>query len=196
MARIPLIAALGAAALTFSLNAFAEDSPRPAGGNPAKAKADDPNRPKPEGQAGGSPRPFRLGPKQKQEATKAGPEVENVYKALEALTPEQQKKFKENFIRWMNLTPDEKRLMRERDENRKRHMAEETQAAIAQSGLTLEGPQRSKFVKRYAEERRKIEEKLKKETEERRKPMVAEVINQLRTEFATPTAVAATPAAK
>ena len=186
MARTELIAALAAVAL--SLPAFADATPKPA--------ADTPSRPRPEGQAANSPRPFKLGPKQKQEASKAGPEVENVYKALEALTPEQQKKFKENFIRWMNLTPDEKRVMREREETRKKKMAEETQAAIAQTGLTLEGPQRSRFVKRYAEERRKIEEKLRQETEERRKPMVAEVISQLRTEFSTPTAVAATPPAK
>jgi hypothetical protein len=194
MARTQLIAALGALAL--SLAAVADEAPRTGPNNTPRPKADDPNRPKPEAQVGVSPRPFRLGPKQKQEATKAGPEVENVYKALEALTPEQQKKFKENFIRWMNLTPDEKRLMREREETRKKKMAEETQAAIAQTGLTLEGPQRSKFVKRYAEERRKIEEKLRQETEARRKPMVAEVINQLRTEFSTQSAVAATPPAK
>jgi hypothetical protein len=162
---------------------------------PPAVKGDEAARPKAEAAAGGgaSPRPFKLGPKAKQQATKAGPEVENVYRALEALTPEQQKNFKENFIRWINLSPDQKRAMREREENRKRKMVEETQAALQETGLTLDPAQRAKFSKRYAEERRKIEEKLRKESEEKRKPLVAAVITQLRSEFAGSTAVAATP---
>ena len=35
------------------------------------------------------------------------PEFENVRRALDALTPEQRKRFQENFWRWANLSPDE-----------------------------------------------------------------------------------------
>ena len=41
------------------------------------------------------------------------PEFENVLKALEALSPEQRKRFRENFLRWSNLPPNEKRALRE-----------------------------------------------------------------------------------
>jgi hypothetical protein len=186
MARNQLIG--GLCLLVFSSCAALAQGDKPKGPKDEAGKA------KPEGQAGASPRPFKLGPKQKQEATKAGPEVENVYKALEALTPEQQRMFKDNFVRWINLSPDQKRTMREREENRKKRMVEETQEAIAATGLTLDGPQRAKFTKRYAEERRKIEEKLRKESEDKRKPLVADVIAQLKTEFSSSTQVAATPA--
>jgi hypothetical protein len=140
-----------------------------------------------------TPRPYRLGPKAKQKASEGGPEVENVRKALEALTPEQRLKFKDNFIRWINLSPDEKRNLREREESRKKRMVEETETAIRESGLTLDPGQRAKFAKRYAEERRKIEERLRQEVEEKRRPLVAKTIEQLRAEFAASAAVAATP---
>ena len=139
-----------------------------------------------------SPHPNRA--KAKEQASPAGPEVENVRKALEALTPEQRLNFRDNFIRWMNLSPDEKRTLREREEGRKKRIAEETEAAIRESGLTLDPAQRAKFAKRYAEERRRIEEKLRKEMENQRKPLLQDLIAQLRVEFSGTAPVAATPA--
>src|SRR6202044_2365403 len=50
------------------------------------------------------------------------PEFENVRKTLETLTPEQRKRFRENFIRWMNLSPEEKKILREREEMRREVM--------------------------------------------------------------------------
>src|SRR5882757_8891612 len=52
------------------------------------------------------------------------PEFENVRKALDALTPEQRKRFQENFWRWANLPPDEKKALRDREELRKKFMAQ------------------------------------------------------------------------
>jgi hypothetical protein len=118
------------------------------------------------------------------------PEFENMRRTLEALTPEQRQKFKENLIRWMELSPEEKQALRKLEETRKEHMVQETERAIKESGLSLSSAQHERFVQRYAEERRKIELKLRVQMEELRKPMVKEVIRQLREEF---TAVAATP---
>src|SRR3954451_368554 len=53
-------------------------------------------------------------------AASPSPELENVRKALEALTPEQRKDFRENLSRWMNLSPDEKQALREREELRRK----------------------------------------------------------------------------
>ena len=194
--RFQLITGLTSALLATALCA-ADDPAKPhpeaaaRDGAPKEGAAKE-GAPKDRDPAAGA-RPFKLGPKQQKEATKAGPEVQNVYKALEALTPEQQARFKENFVRWMNLSPDEKRAAREREETRKKKMAEETESVIRDSGLNLEPPQRAKFAKRYAEERRKLEERLRQEMEEKRKPLVAEIVARLRTEFSGSAQVAATP---
>ena len=132
-----------------------------------------------------------------------GPAYENVRKALEALTPDQRKKFQENFWRWANLSPEEKKALRDREDIRKKAIETETDAAIQQSGLTLEGERREQFVKRYSEGRRAIEEQLRKEMAEKRKPLVHDLINRLSSEFANEPAVSsssqsiqATPTAK
>jgi hypothetical protein len=113
----------------------------------------------------------------------SGPAYENVRKALDALTPEQRKRFQENFVRWMNLSPEEKKAMRDREDVRKKWMEQEIEVAIQESGLQLEGERREQFMKRYAEGRRAIEEQLRKELNEKRKPMVHELIGRLKNEF-------------
>jgi hypothetical protein len=120
-----------------------------------------------------------------QEQGVGGPAYENVRKALEALTPEQRKRFQENFMRWANLSPEEKKALREKEELRKKMMEQETETALQESGLQLDGERREQFVKRYTEGRRTIEEQLRKEMSEKRKPMVHELISRLRNEFAS-----------
>ncbi len=111
------------------------------------------------------------------------PEFENVRKALEALTPEQRKRFQENFLRWSNLPPEKKEALRDREEFRRKRMAEEIDVAIRDTGLELDKERRELFVKRYAEERRKVEEQLRKEWEEKRKPLLADLVARLKAEF-------------
>lgn len=121
------------------------------------------------------------------------PELENVRKAIEALTPEQRKHFRENFVRWMNLTPEERSALREKEDVRHQRMAEEVEAALQQTGLQLEPGRRAQFAKRYAEERRKLEERLRQETEEKRRPAVQQIIARLKSEFSSANTAAATP---
>lgn len=121
----------------------------------------------------------------------ASPEFENVRKALDALTPEQRRRFQDNFWRWTNLSPDEKKALRDRDEIRRKLMREEVEAALKEAGLELDGERKAEFFRRYAQERRKIEEQLRQEMAARRKPMVREVIARLKAEFATPVESAA-----
>jgi hypothetical protein len=120
-----------------------------------------------------------------------------VRKALEALTPEQRKRFQENLIKWGSLTPEDKTKLAEKDSIWKKRAAEEIDAAIKEAGLELDEAGREAFAKRYGAERRKIEQQLRAEMEEKRKPMLKEVIAKLKTEFSStnnPGAVAATPA--
>jgi hypothetical protein len=116
------------------------------------------------------------------------PEFENVRRALDALSPEQRKRFQENFWRWSNLPPEEKKALREREELRKKFMQQEVEAVIRESGLELTGERRQQFIKRYGDERRKIEEQLRKESAEKRKPLVHDLVGRLKAEFSTPAA--------
>jgi len=123
------------------------------------------------------------------------PEFENVRKALEALTPEQRKRFQENFVRWSNMSPEAKKALRDRDEFRRKKMAEDIDAAVRESGLDLDKERREQFAKRYAQERRKIEEQLRREMDEKRRPLVTEIVAKLKAEFvAPPSAAPETPA--
>lgn len=111
------------------------------------------------------------------------PELENVRKAISALTPEQRKRFQENFQRWANLSHEEKGALRDREEIQKRIRQQEVQTALEESGLQLEGERREQFVQRYAQERRRIEEQLRKETMEKRQPLVKDLVAKLKAEF-------------
>ena len=111
------------------------------------------------------------------------PAFENVRKALEALTPEQRKRFQENFWRWSNLSAEEKKALADREAMRKRKITEDIDAAIKETGLDLDPARRELFARRYGEERRKIEEQLRKEMEENRRPLVKEIVAKLKAEF-------------
>ena len=129
-----------------------------------------------------SPAPRRPG------AGPLGQEFGNVRRALEALTPEQRQRFIENLKRWSNLPPEEKKALADRDGFRRKKMAEEIDAAVSDTGLTLEGERRALFAKRYVEERRKLEGQLRKELEEKRRPLLKELATRLKAEFSAETA--------
>jgi len=122
------------------------------------------------------------------------PEFENVRKALDALTPDQRKRFQENFWRWANLSPEEKKALRDREDLRKKFMEQEVQGALQEAGLQLDGERRAQFFQRYGAERRKIEEQLRKETMEKRKPMVKDMIARLKAEFSSDVPALSEPA--
>jgi hypothetical protein len=142
-----------------------------------------------------NPEPDASPMKRRQAARAAAnsPEIENVRRAIEALTPEQRQRFKENFLRWSNLSPEEKKSLRDRDELRRKRMNEEIERAVRDAGLTLDAPQRQAFARRYAEERRRIEEQLRRETEEKRKPLVRDMVARLKGEFSSTAADTSSP---
>src|SRR4051812_29260972 len=71
-------------------------------------------------------RPTPLRSRQTGPASKIdSPEFENVRKAIEALTPEQRKRFQENFARWATLSPEEKRALRDQNELRRKRIKDE-----------------------------------------------------------------------
>ncbi len=118
--------------------------------------------------------------------SKPGPDSEEAKKFLERLTPAQRDKFKENFQRWQNMPPEEREMIRVREEFRQRQAHQEVEKLLQESGLTLDGGKREEFTRRYAQERRKIEEKLQSEMAEKRGPQVKELADRLKAEFSAP----------
>ena len=170
-ARVTLFAACAAGAALIS-PALAQTTPSPA---TPPAPATPPTTPE---------EPPKKAPKLARAVD--NPVFDDVKKALNALTPAQRKRFQENFIRWSNLPPEEKKALRDKEELRRALVAQEVDAAIKESGLELDSEHRELFAKRYSEERRKIEEQLRKEAAEKRRPMVHEMVARLKQEFAAP----------
>ena len=108
---------------------------------------------------------------------------QNVRRALDALTPEQRKRFQENFQRWSNFSPEDKKALSDRESFRHRKMAEDIEQAIKSTNLELAPEQRALFVKRYTEERHQIEEQIRKDSDEKRQPLLAEMLAKLKSEF-------------
>lgn len=124
---------------------------------------------------------------------KMSPEMQNVRRAIEALNPEQRKRFEENFSKWANLPAEEKKSLRHREEMRRKRMSEDIDEAVKKSGLTLTETQRQQFAQRYADERRKLEEELRKEMDEKRQPRLDVIVGKLAKEFAGAVQTAPTP---
>lgn len=104
-------------------------------------------------------------------------------RAFERLSPEEREKFRENFERWKNLPPEERRALRDGEQFRRQRIEREVDEAIKTSGLQLDADRRQVFALRYTQERRKIEEQIRKKIEEKRKPMLEAVVARLKAEF-------------
>jgi hypothetical protein len=111
--------------------------------------------------------------------------LEEFRHSFEQLTPEQQQKFLQNYRRWEDLTSEEREILRQRQRMREKKRDEDTAEALQKSGLHLNEDQRERFRKRYQQERRKLEEQLLKETQERRQAGNTAIIEQLRKEFSS-----------
>jgi len=109
-------------------------------------------------------------------------------RVFEQLSLDQQKKFLDNLDQWKSLSPEAQELFRDRELFRREKIALEIQDAITKTGLHLDSDQAEVYALRYTQERRKIEETLHKEMDQKRQVMLAELLGRLKTEFAhTPT---------
>jgi hypothetical protein len=104
-------------------------------------------------------------------------------KFYESMSPDQQKKFQDNYERWQQMSPEEKRAMRDRERERREKMSQEIETTIKQSGLVLDQAAHQQYVDRYMQERRRIEQALQKDMEEKRKPLLQEMMFRLKNEF-------------
>ena len=83
-----------------------------------------------------------------------------------SMSPEDRQRFQSNVERWRQMPPEERRELREREGLRQERLKREAEAAIRASGLQLEAERRQQYELRYMQERKRIEQELRRELRE------------------------------
>ena len=83
----------------------------------------------------------------------------------------------------MHMSPEERNVMRQRENLRRETIKRETDAALRDSGLRLNPQERAQFESRYVQERRKVEQTLRQQIESERQKELPTLIQQLKKEF-------------
>jgi len=129
--------------------------------------------------------PQRSGGRQGQVAPHSGPppSVPSTRERWLSLPPAARQDFQRNAERWTRMSPEERNILRQRENLRQAQIKRETDAALRDSGLRLDQEKRSQFESRYIQERRKIEQGLRQQIETERQKEIPALIQQLRKEF-------------
>ena len=104
-------------------------------------------------------------------------------KAFDQFSPEQQERILQNLRRWQDLSSDEREVLRQRERVQKQKQEASINEAYVKSGLQLNEEQRVAFHKRYLQERRRLEEQLAHEIQEKRQIGIAAIVESLKKEF-------------
>jgi hypothetical protein len=99
------------------------------------------------------------------------------------MPPDARQNFQRNAQLWMQMTPEQRNLMRQRETMRRQIMTRDADAAVRDSGLQLNPQERARFESRYIQERRKVEQSLRQQIETERQKEIPALIQQLRKEF-------------
>ena len=94
----------------------------------------------------------------------------------------------------MQMGPEERKVLREREKVYRERVRLEADTALRDSGLRLEGEKRDQFEQRYLQERRRIEHELRQETEAKRQEQLPALRERLKKEFQEPPAATSTSA--
>jgi hypothetical protein len=138
--------------------------------------------------------PQRSGGRQGQVAPRSGPppaapqsgpppSVPSTRERWLSLPPAARQDFQRNAERWTRMSPEERNILRQRENLRQAQIKRETEAALRDSGLRLDQEKRSQFESRYIQERRRIERALRDQIETERQKEIPALIQQLRKEF-------------
>src|ERR671919_2070311 len=146
----------------------------PAGRPPPKAAPHGPSqmaapRGQPHGPSSGQPR--------------VQPSGQSVRDRWLAMPPDARQNFRRNAELWMQMTPEQRNLMRQRENVRRQIITRDADAAVRDSGLQLSPQERARFESRYIQERRKVEQSLRQQIETERQKEIPALIQQLRKEF-------------
>jgi TRAP-type C4-dicarboxylate transport system substrate-binding protein len=102
------------------------------------------------------------------------------------MSPDERKKLRINAERWREMDAEERKAFREHQALRQQRLKREAEAAARESGLELESERRARFEQRYIEERRRIDQELRRELREKRQRELAPVVERLKREFDEP----------
>jgi len=91
--------------------------------------------------------------------------------------------FQRNAERWMQMGPEERMIMREREKIYRARVTREVDTALRDSGLRLDAERRAQFEQRYLQERRRIEHLLRQEVESKRQEQLPALQERLKKEF-------------
>jgi hypothetical protein len=83
----------------------------------------------------------------------------------------------------MQMSPEQRSLMRQRENVRRQMITRETEAAVRDSGLQLNPQERARFESRYIQERQKVEQTLRHQIEAERQKELPALIRELKKEF-------------
>src|SRR5215467_13665892 len=111
------------------------------------------------------------------------PSGQSVRERWLAMPPDARQNFQRNAQLWMQMTPEQRNLMRQRENMRRQIITREADAAVRDSGLQLNPQERAQFESRYIQERRKVEEGLRQQIEAQRQKELPALIQQLKKEF-------------
>jgi len=100
-----------------------------------------------------------------------------------SLPPAARQDFRRNAERWMRMGPEERAILRQRESLRRAQIQRETDAALRNSGLSLDQQKRTQFESRYMQERRRMEQTLRQQIEAERQQQLPALIQQLKREF-------------
>jgi len=100
-----------------------------------------------------------------------------------SLPPAARQNFQRNAERWLRMSPEERNVMRHRENLRRETIRRETEAALRDSGLHLSPQERSQFESRYIQERRRVERGLRHQIESERQQQLPALIQELKKEF-------------
>jgi hypothetical protein len=111
------------------------------------------------------------------------PSGQSVRERWLAMPPDARQNFRRNADLWMQMTPEQRNLMRQRENMRRQIITREADAAVRDSGLQLNPQERARFESRYIQERRKVEQSLRQQIQTERQKEIPALIQQLRKEF-------------
>jgi hypothetical protein len=113
----------------------------------------------------------------------AVPSGQTVKERWLAMPADARQNFQRNAQLWMQMTPEQRNVMRQRETVRRQVMTRDADTAVRDSGLQLNPQERARFESRYIQERRKVEQSLRQQIETERQKEIPALIQQLRKEF-------------
>jgi hypothetical protein len=113
----------------------------------------------------------------------APPSGQSVRDRWLAMPPDARQNFRRNAELWNQMSPEQRNLMRQRENMRRQIITREADAAVRDSGLQLNPQERARFESRYIQERRKVEQTLRQQIESERQKELPALIQQLKKEF-------------